>query len=206
MTKSTPTSSPQDHIGKRIRAFRKKRALTLIQLGELSGVSRAALSKIERGEISPTYSTLRKVALGLNLTIADLISESRTGSQIDIEVMRANESGVFGEVDNGYRLLAGQAADRSIKCFTNEVREKSMPKLEQIHTHATEAIVLVLNGRIICHFEDREPIELNEGDSLFYRGSIPHAFTQALDIKSEIDASPVPPQALWISRTVDPIL
>ncbi|MEM9014686.1 MAG: XRE family transcriptional regulator [Pseudomonadota bacterium] len=201
-----PPAAPSkgDDIGERIKRIRKQRALTLVQLSERAGVSRAALSKIERGEISPTYLTLRKIALGLEMTIAGLVSISPHEARTDIEVVRATENNPFGEKYNGYRLLAGKAASRPIRCSVVDICTQSLPASEAFHTHNTEEIVFVLSGRVICHFEGREPVELNEGDSLFYRGNIPHTFTQAPRIRSKKGSNSRPASLLCISMLVDP--
>ena len=196
---SSLASPERDAIGEHIKRIRKERAFTLVQLSARSGVSRAALSKIERGEISPTYTTLRKIAFGLDLTIAALVSTTPVDDEVDIEIVRANEGKVTGGSHDGYRLLAGKAAHQSVRCFVSEVRARSLDGSDGLHTHNTEDVVFVLKGSVTCHFEGRAPIELNEGDSLFYRGNIPHAFTQTPDYRPEKKSNMAHPTLLWIS-------
>lgn len=62
-------------IGERIRALRAKRNLTLDGLAYRADVSRAMLSRIERGESSPTAQLLGKVCGGLGITLSVLFSE-----------------------------------------------------------------------------------------------------------------------------------
>ena len=50
-------------IGPRIRALRNAKDLTLVQLGERTGLSPGLLSKIERGQLVPTLPTLQRIAL-----------------------------------------------------------------------------------------------------------------------------------------------
>ncbi|MFP3928927.1 MAG: helix-turn-helix domain-containing protein, partial [Desulfobacteraceae bacterium] len=58
-----------DDLGKRIRAQRLKRSLTLKQLSEMTGLSIGFLSEIERGISEPSMASLRKIreALGVSL-------------------------------------------------------------------------------------------------------------------------------------------
>ena len=175
---SLPHSLDNDDLGNRIKSIRKEQGLTLVKLSEKSGVSRAALSKIERGEISPSYTTLRKIGFGLDLTIAALISSNTIKSQFDIEVVRADAGQVFDEEYDGYRLLAGKAIGNAVQCFVNEVRSQSPVSSDAFHVHNTKEIVFVLHGSVICHFKGHSPVHLNTGDSLFYPGNIPHAFTR----------------------------
>ena len=63
-------------VSARIVSLRKERGLTLQDCARLSGVAASTLSKIERGELSPTVTTLQKIATGFNLDAADLLSAS----------------------------------------------------------------------------------------------------------------------------------
>ena len=59
-------------LGTRIRALRAERGLTLDGLATLAGISRAMLSRVERGESSPTAQLLVKLCGGLGLTMSSL--------------------------------------------------------------------------------------------------------------------------------------
>ncbi len=48
--------------GARIRSIRKSRGFSAEVLAELSGVSEGYITKVERGEKSPTLSTLSRLA------------------------------------------------------------------------------------------------------------------------------------------------
>src|SRR5215211_695305 len=52
-------------LGERVRGLRRERGLTLVLLAQRSGVSRAMISKLERGEKNPTLVVAAKVAEGL---------------------------------------------------------------------------------------------------------------------------------------------
>src|SRR5262245_9431356 len=65
-------------IGERIRALRAERDLTLDALARAADVSRAMLSRIERGESSPTAQLLNKVCIGLGVTLSVLFAGAET--------------------------------------------------------------------------------------------------------------------------------
>ena len=60
-------------IAARIRELRAERGLTLDGLAEAADVSRAMLSRIERGESSPTAHLLGKICNGLGVTLSALL-------------------------------------------------------------------------------------------------------------------------------------
>src|ERR687895_1616858 len=67
-------------LGERVRELRRGRGLTLEELAERSGVSRAMISKLERGEKNPTLVVAAKLAEGFGVTLSQLVGvEERRG-------------------------------------------------------------------------------------------------------------------------------
>lgn len=60
-------------IARRLRLERDARGWSLADLAERSGVSKAAISKIEREEVSPTAAILVRLAAAFDLTFAGLL-------------------------------------------------------------------------------------------------------------------------------------
>ncbi len=58
-----------------VRRLRRQAGLTLEQLSDASGVSRAMLSSVERNDKNPTLPVLSKIAAGLQVTISELMGE-----------------------------------------------------------------------------------------------------------------------------------
>jgi len=61
-------------FGQRLRTARRARGWPIDRLASASGVSRAMISKIERGESSPTAVVLGKLSAALELSIAELLA------------------------------------------------------------------------------------------------------------------------------------
>jgi transcriptional regulator with XRE-family HTH domain len=66
-----------ERLGRRLKAVRQARDLTLEQLAERSGVSRAMISRVERGESSPTAALLDRLCAGLGIVLSALFREER---------------------------------------------------------------------------------------------------------------------------------
>ncbi|MCA9698029.1 MAG: helix-turn-helix transcriptional regulator, partial [Myxococcales bacterium] len=62
-------------IGQRIREVRKKRELTLKQMGRRTNLSVSLLSQIERAESSASVSSLYKIANALDVRIVELFGD-----------------------------------------------------------------------------------------------------------------------------------
>ena len=63
-------------IAARLLAERTSRGWNLEQLAERSGVSRAMISKVERGESSPTAAVLGRLSAAFGLTLSQLLARA----------------------------------------------------------------------------------------------------------------------------------
>jgi transcriptional regulator with XRE-family HTH domain len=74
MEGSAPSRDAADRrLAERLRALRRARGWSLDELSTLSGVSRASLSRIENGEVSPTASVLGRLAGAHHTTVSRLL-------------------------------------------------------------------------------------------------------------------------------------
>jgi transcriptional regulator with XRE-family HTH domain len=78
---------PKSDIGGRIRETREQRGHSQKDLADLSGLSANAISRIERGENSPTVSSLHQLAAALGVPI---VSFFENGEQIATVLVRRN--------------------------------------------------------------------------------------------------------------------
>lgn len=61
-------------LGANIRSIRKSKGLTLDDASVHSGVDTSDIGKIERGEINISFSTLYKLAKGLDTKLTELVN------------------------------------------------------------------------------------------------------------------------------------
>ncbi|QPB19866.1 XRE family transcriptional regulator [Rhizobium sp. 007] len=85
-------------IGIRIRKLRIEKGLTLDDLANASGVSRAMISRIERAEASPTASLLARVCAALGLSLSAFFADERQASPL----ARRHEQQVWRDPETGY--------------------------------------------------------------------------------------------------------
>lgn len=100
-------------IARRIRYERQARKWSLSELAARSDVSKAAISKIERGEMSPTASVLVRLASAFDFTLAGLLirAEQSTGP-----VQRAADQPLWEDPESGYvRRQLFRAADVAVE-------------------------------------------------------------------------------------------
>ena len=63
------------HVGYHIMAWRRQRSLTQADLAERASLSRPYLSRLEKGKADPALSSVRRVALALEITVGQLVEE-----------------------------------------------------------------------------------------------------------------------------------
>jgi transcriptional regulator with XRE-family HTH domain len=86
------------NLAARVRREREARNWTLADLATRSGVSRAMLSKIERGEASPTAALLGRLSAAYGLTVSQLFARAEQGGQL----ARASEQPVWRDPETGF--------------------------------------------------------------------------------------------------------
>ncbi|MDK9698464.1 MAG: helix-turn-helix domain-containing protein [Siculibacillus sp.] len=86
-------------LARRIRFEREARGWSLAELADRSGVSKAAISKIEREEASPTAALLVRLAAAFDLTLAGLLVRAESGGG---RLVRADEQAAWRDPETGY--------------------------------------------------------------------------------------------------------
>lgn len=60
-------------IGRNLKSLREQHLLTQAELGKRAGVHRDQVSRIERDEVEPRFSTIRKLAAALEVSPTELV-------------------------------------------------------------------------------------------------------------------------------------
>lgn len=166
-----------------LKRRRLERKLTLEQLAEKSGVSRAAISKIERGDSGASTSVLGKLAEALDLSISQLVGGER-GEPI-LHIPRSRQP-VFVEKQTGFerRSLSPLYGGRGIDFVLNSLPPKAKTGPFPSHRHGVEEHLYVQKGRLKVTL-DGEAHVLEAGDFLFYRGDRSHTFENLANVTCE---------------------
>jgi transcriptional regulator with XRE-family HTH domain len=163
-------------VGERIRALRNKRALTLDQLAEASGVSRAMISRIERAEASPTAALLARLCSALGVSLSVFFAEE--GGTPDPLVPRARQP-VWRDPETGYLRRAvsppgtGSGTDIVEVEFPPRahVRFPGRPtgRSQTQHVWVFEGVIELTVGEDVYRLEAGDCLYMNVGDVHAYR-------------------------------------
>jgi len=163
--------SDKQLVGQRIRELRTKRGLSLRALAGLSGLSTNAISLIERGDNSPTVSSLHNLATALAVPITAFFEQHSVGGVVHLKKNQRPKSETAGvSMEN----LGSGLPNQQIEPFLMTIEPGGSSTSSQI-THSGEEFVYVLSGALVCRINEQE-YPLEEGDSLLFLASQPHIY------------------------------
>lgn len=175
-------------VSVRIISLRKGRGMTLQECAKLTNVAASTLSKIERGELSPTVTTLQKIAAGFELDVTDLLSNSRPtlGGQARRAVNRAGEGKLHTSLSCANFLLCHDLKHKRMVPIRTKVTARSTDEYPVWPYSEAEIFLWVVSGRMELHTRVYEPLELGPGDSVYYDASGEHCWTSIGDEDAEV--------------------
>lgn len=150
-------------IAATLHATRTARDLSVSALAERSGVSRAMIGKIERGDAQPTAVLLGRLSGALGLTLSELVARAESDDQ---RLVRAADQPTWTDPDTGYRRRAvSPASGGQLELVEVELpagAEVSYPADTYAFIHQQ---IWMLRGRL--QFREGDTVhELRAGDCL----------------------------------------
>jgi transcriptional regulator with XRE-family HTH domain len=157
-------------LGRKIRELRKAKSLSLKQVAEGAGVSASLVSQIENNRVDPSLSTLRKIALTMEVPVLALIAESgpEDASLIPKE-KRRRVSFPGGSLE--YEIIHSELA-KKMGIMIGTLQPGGMTSEEPL-AHAGEECLVILTGALRVEFQQSRR-DLRQGDSLYFDSSAPH--------------------------------
>jgi transcriptional regulator with XRE-family HTH domain len=159
----TLVDDTETSIARRIRLERDARNWSLAELAEKSGVAKASISKIERGEMSPSAGILARLAAAFDLTLAGLLLKAETEKG---RLYRAAEQQIWRDPATGYvrRQIFGRP-DHPLEVVRVELPPgKSVSFPSWSYTHLRH-VVWVQSGKLTLSEGGARNV-LSAGDSL----------------------------------------
>jgi transcriptional regulator with XRE-family HTH domain len=188
-------------FGERVRALRHQAGLSQAELAQRASLAPSSVSKIETGQMSPTYDVLLRLAKGLSLDLSDLLTPERRGgatpgiSLARLAVSRAGEGPVQSAGVYTYFPLATGLRRKLMDPTLVRLEVCDIHAFGDLIRHPGEEFVLVLEGATELHTEHYEVVRLEKGDSCYYDATMGHAFVRATDgpaLILNITAHPAP--------------
>jgi transcriptional regulator with XRE-family HTH domain len=175
--------SLERYLGNTIRELRLKHGLTIAEVAEQIGISRGMLSKIENAQTATSLETLAKLANALGVSLSTLFrnynmpaggaQHIKQGQGMEV-VRRGTKRG------HTYHLLAyDQGPTKLFEPFliTMDDASEVFPTFE----HPGTEFIYMLEGTLEYRHGQHTYL-LESGDSLTFRGDIPHGPEKLLEL------------------------
>jgi transcriptional regulator with XRE-family HTH domain len=175
-------------LGGKVAKARAERGWSLQQLARRSGLSPAAIHKIEKNGMTPTIASLMKIAGALGKSVAYFIEESEPLRPVTL--IRADERARLYTSKQGLTLdnISGRygpffvaGAEANVEPYADSGPEPMI--------HPGEELVLLLEGAM-RFLVGGETYELAPGDSLHFRTTLAHSWANPTD---------QPARAIWLA-------
>ncbi len=142
-------------------------------------MSRAMISKVERGEKNPTLVVAASISEGLGVSISQLIGiEERR----EVVVVPRDRRMVMRDPETGFerQLLSPTFVKRRVEFIRNVIPENSTSGEFPPHKRGFAEYVVVECGRLAAILDGQKHI-LEEGDALYFEADVARRFDNAGD-------------------------
>jgi len=153
-------------VGRRLRALRRERELTLVDMSAVAGISVSTLSRLESGARRPTLELLLPLAHAYRVTLDELVDAPPTGDpRIHLRPIRRN----------GMTMLALTRRAGGIQAYKIVIPGVSRRKRPDPQTHEGYEWLYVLNGRLRLVLGE-QALVLAPGEAAEFDTRVPHWF------------------------------
>lgn len=199
-------------LGKKIRAIRTAKDMKITDLSRLSGLTTSMISQMERGLISPSIETLKKIGNSLDVPLSFLFETGEDGAQAAQHSGSAGASltdtkplNLFGaspvvHPGDRKRLSPGDGIafellnpnmNGPIEFIYNTYQPQSGTGTGQ-YSHPGSECGLILSGELVVEIGEQTYV-LHAGDSITFDSTTPHAKRNLSDTVCTCVWANVPP-------------
>jgi transcriptional regulator with XRE-family HTH domain len=167
-----------ERFGPRVRQIREERGLSLRQVAAEAGIPPSVLSKFERGQVSPTLITARKILAALGLSFAEFFGTYRE---------RPLEHPTIVFPAEGFRTLSSQGEllrwllpvgpDFACQMFYEEI-DPGVNRRDW-ETHSRDLVGYILSGEMVFRFpaengKSPREVKVRTGETYYIPAGLAH--------------------------------
>lgn len=172
----------------KIRYLRKKRGMTLKELGQNINCSAGYLSRVETGVVNPSLATLVHIANALGVTIEELFRQRGSGIKVLPCVMRPEERKTLFLKGSIQLQLLSRGVEAPFEFLflrfppgvTDGISVSTSNEETDLHTHEGCECGIVIQGNLDVHVDDKI-YHLKAGDTITLNSDSPHKISNSGD-------------------------
>jgi transcriptional regulator with XRE-family HTH domain len=178
-----------DHIvsklGEKIKALRVEKNMSLKDLSERSGISAAAIHKIESNGIIPTITTMMKISDALGKKVSHFIEERLEEKDVVLVSSDKREPILTFKKGLDLRAISAKKYGDFIMTAAYAVVDIGASSGRKAMKHAGEELVYCLAGKVEFKVIDKSYV-LGPGDSLHFRTHLNHKWKNLGDSQARL--------------------
>jgi transcriptional regulator with XRE-family HTH domain len=159
-------------FGKKVRALRSQKNLTLNEMAKMAKRSVSLLSQIETGKVSPSFSTMRIIADALDISLSQLILDEEANEARDSSLMEIRERKVLTTQGGVQHQLLSRNLTLPFEFISFEIPPGASTG-EDLYSHGGLECGLLLEGTLEIQMGDKV-YRMKPGDTITLNSSIPH--------------------------------
>jgi transcriptional regulator with XRE-family HTH domain len=182
-------------FGPRIRTLRRNAGLTLQELGQRTGIGFSTISKVEKGQLSPTYENILRLAQGLGVDVAELFSPDPSTMMSGRRSVTLSGEGIRQKTPHYiFEMLNTDLRNKKFIPIFAVIQARDIKEFPALTSHAGEEFIYVIKGTIELHTSQYEILHLRAGDSCYFDSQMGHACISVGDVDAEV---------LWICSSLE---
>jgi transcriptional regulator with XRE-family HTH domain len=146
-------------LGRNIQKLRLAKELSLSQLAQNAGLAKSNLSRIEQGNGNPTFETIWRLAIQLDVPFGDLV---------------ASEEPLFGEKGVQVRLIGQGDGNPRVDVYWMSCAPNTVKQSEPHLAGTTETLTLI-SGKLLAG-ENNDLRDLDIGKAYTFPADAPHHY------------------------------
>jgi transcriptional regulator with XRE-family HTH domain len=185
------------NVGRQLRNLRAELGLSLRQLSEKVGVSPSTLQKIENNQISPTLSTMLKIAEGLDKDLQYFLESPPERTDVVFCPQGQRRRIDPPDVKFSIELLTEGLFDQRLSALLVRVP----PRGRRSHPrHHGEELQHCLQGTVATTIHGKH-YRLRPGDTLHFKSDLPHSWMNVGEEEATVLVICAPP--LYVGRSAE---
>lgn len=187
MTKTDSAETSRLAFGRRLRKLRSDKGWTLSELADRTGLAISTISKAERGIIALTYDRLVLLADGVGVDLAAFFESN--GHRFEPGSFAVARKGEFKRQETTnyvYEMLFPDLWQKSMSPMMGSLKARKLVDFEDFVRHPGQEFLVVMEGVVTVHIQDRDPVVLNVGDSIYFDSAIGHLYASDGDKDARI--------------------
>jgi len=172
-------------LGEKIKSLRTEKRLSLKDLSNISGISAAAIHKIESNGIIPTITTMMKIADAIGKKVSYFIEEEKEDKDVVFVPARNREPILTFKKGLDLQGISAKKYGDFIMTAAYAMVEVGASSGRKSMKHRGEELIYCIQGKVEFHVKDKTYL-LTHGDSLHFRTQLDHKWKNVGNIQAKL--------------------